>query len=41
MMGVGKSTLGKVLSLKLNSKFIDVDKLIEKREKCLLFKKYF
>ena len=33
MMGVGKSTLGKVLSLKLNSKFIDVDKLIEKREK--------
>ena len=33
MMGVGKSTLGKVLSLKLNSKFIDVDKLIEKKEK--------
>ncbi len=33
MMGVGKSTLGKVLSLKLNSKFVDVDKLIEKREK--------
>ena len=33
MMGVGKSTLGKILSLKLNSKFIDVDTLIGKREK--------
>ena len=33
MMGVGKSTIGKILAKKLNSKFIDVDKLIEKREK--------
>lgn len=33
MMGVGKSTLGKILSLKLDSKFIDIDTLIEKREK--------
>ena len=32
MMGVGKSTLGKTLSERLNLKFIDIDNLIEKRE---------
>ena len=32
MMGVGKSTLGKTLSERLNMKFIDIDNLIEKRE---------
>ncbi len=32
MMGVGKSTLGKILSERLNLKFIDVDKIIEKKE---------
>ncbi len=32
MMGVGKSTLGKILSERLNLKFIDVDRDIEKRE---------
>jgi len=33
MMGVGKSTIGRKLSKKLRLKFIDVDKLIEKKEK--------
>ncbi len=33
MMGVGKSTIGKRLAKKLKIKFIDLDKLIEKREK--------
>ena len=32
MMGVGKSTLGKALSLQLKMKFIDTDTEIEKRE---------
>ena len=32
MMGVGKSTAGKSLSKRLKMKFIDTDKLIEKRE---------
>ena len=32
MMGVGKSTIGKILAKNLNYKFIDVDKLIEDKE---------
>ena len=32
MMGVGKTTIGKTLAKKLEYKFIDVDKLIEKKE---------
>jgi len=32
MMGVGKSTLGRSLSKELRMKFIDLDKLIEKKE---------
>ena len=32
-MGVGKSTIGKILSKKLSISFIDVDKLIESKEK--------
>jgi len=33
MMGVGKSTIGKKLAKKLKLKFIDIDHVIEKREK--------
>jgi len=33
MMGVGKSTIGKILSKKLRLQFIDIDKIIEKNQK--------
>ena len=33
MMGVGKSTIGKLLAKRLKVKFIDVDKVIERNEK--------
>ena len=32
MMGVGKSTIGKILAKKLNYNFIDIDNLIENKE---------
>ena len=33
MMGVGKSTIGKKLGKRLKLKFVDIDQLIEKKEK--------
>ena len=33
MMGVGKTTIGKLLAKDLKVKFIDVDKIIERNEK--------
>ena len=32
MMGAGKTTIGKILAKKLEYKFVDVDKLIERKE---------
>ena len=40
MMGVGKSTIGRLIAKKLKAKFIDVDKVIEKNEK-MSIKKIF
>ena len=34
MMGAGKSTIGKSIANRLSLKFIDIDKLIEKKEGC-------
>ena len=34
MMGVGKSTIGKIISKKLSFDFVDIDKLIEEKEGC-------
>ena len=31
-MGVGKSTVGRSLSIKLNMRFVDLDRVIEKEE---------
>ena len=33
MMGSGKSTIGRLLAQKLNLKFLDIDFLIEKKQK--------
>ena len=32
MMGVGKSTVGKCLAARLSFNFVDIDKVIEKKE---------
>ena len=40
MMGVGKSTVAKRLSKKLNLKFVDIDKIIEEKGK-IENKRYF
>ena len=38
MMGVGKSTLGKRLAKKLKLKFVDIDEIIEAKEKNIIKK---
>ena len=38
MMGVGKTTVGKILAKKLQLKFIDIDRAIEKKEKSTIKK---
>ena len=41
MMGVGKSTVGKKLARKLKLKFVDIDRLIEKKRKAKLVKFFY
>ena len=36
MMGVGKSTIGRNIAKRLRLKFVDIDKVIEAKEKCLI-----
>ena len=36
MMGVGKTTVGRFLANKLNKKFFDIDKIIERKKICQL-----
>ena len=33
MMGSGKSSIGKIIAKKINFKFLDIDKIIEEKEK--------
>ena len=38
MMGVGKTTIGKILAKKLKLKFVDTDKIIQIKEKSTIKK---